>query len=77
MQKKEVAKTHLPCVGVGMVGVVESGGLHTFYNTCVSSFASDCTLALWLGEGDWGFGGGGEGCFVKCKVSGLFIKRKD
>ena len=39
-------------------------------------FASDCTLALWLGEGDWGFGGV-EGCFVKCKVSGLFIKRKD
>ena len=74
MQKKEVAKTHLPCVGVGMVDVVESDRLHTFYNTCVSSFASDCTLALWLGEGDWG---GGEGCFVKCKVSGLFIKRKE
>ena len=48
---------------------------YTHFTTTVSAVLPG-TLALWLGEGDWGFGEG-EGCFVKCKVSGLFIKRKD
>ena len=70
MQKKEVAKTHLPCVGVGILGVVEKWWItHILQQLCQQ-------FCLWLYPGTmagWRWLGV---CFVKCKVSGLFIKKK-
>ena len=64
-----MAKTHLPCVGVGILGVVEKWWITHILPLIVPWHYGWVKVTGGLG--------GGEGCLEKCKVSGLFIKRKE